>query len=220
MKSFGLDIRDKVLLFDFDGTIVETECMAQQVIEDYFKEKKYAYSVPSELIIGRTWQAAVESIARDAERMGVSIDPPEELLGGFKKRYHEQLHTGVKLIPGFLECIPFFKAQARFMGIVTGSDHQEVETVLKLHHLETCFDQIWAYGDYSQSKPHPAPYLEALKVLQVGVQDVIVFEDSVAGMESASQAGLAFVQVSHEAHAKKVDPRAIKVISNWKAFLE
>jgi HAD superfamily hydrolase (TIGR01509 family) len=219
MQKFSLDIRDKVLLFDFDGTLVETEVLAQAVIEQYFNKKKYPYRAPKELIIGRTWQAAIESMHDEAKKHAVTLDAPEIMLAEFKTEYQKKLHDGVELIPGFLECLPILKARAKFMGIVTGSFHDEVDTILKLHHLEGVFDRIWAVGDYEKSKPDPSPYLAAVQALQVDKRDVIVFEDSAAGMESAHRAGLPFVQICHEAHAKTGDPRALRVVQNWRELL-
>ena len=220
MKSFGLDIRDKVLLFDFDGTLVETEILAQKVIKQYFIEKNSPYHAPSELIIGRTWQAAIASMHELARAAGATLDAPEILLTEFKSRYEKALHGGVNLIPGFLECLPILKAQSRFMGIVTGSYHEEVKVVLNHHKLGSYFERIWAVGDYEKSKPDPSPYLTAIRELGVKPEDVIVFEDSKAGMESATRAGLSFVQMCYEVHAKVEDSRAIRVLQNWHDLLK
>jgi HAD superfamily hydrolase (TIGR01509 family) len=219
MLSFVLDIRDKVLLFDFDGTLVATEYLAQEVIDEYFKELNLGYHPPSALIIGRTWEAATEGIVDDAKLNGVKLEAKADLQRLWKKHYHAKLTTGVKLVPGLKECIESFRAQARGMALVTGSDHQEVQTVLKYHQLEGYFDRIWAFGDYEKSKPDPSPFLTALKGLSAAPEDVIVFEDSPAGMESASRAGLSFVQVAYEAHAKVPDPRALRVIKDWNDFI-
>jgi HAD superfamily hydrolase (TIGR01509 family) len=219
MQSFGLDIRDKVLLFDFDGTLVESEILAQKVIDQYFDEKKTAYRAPSDLIIGRTWQAAIASMHEHANAVGARLESSEILLTEFKTRYEKALHGGVNLIPGFLECLPILKAQAKFMGIVTGSYREEVMVTLNHHGLASYFDQIWAVGDYEKSKPDPSPYLTAVRAIRADPKDVIVFEDSKAGMESATRAGLMFVQICHEAHAKTVDLRALRTVQNWTEFL-
>lgn len=215
-----LKIENKVLLFDFDGTLVETEFLAKEVVSEYFSEIQFPHPVPfSEMIVGRTWQAATENMIEHSKSLGIALAPAAELTAEFKRRYREKFVRGVNIIPGLLECLPIFQAQSKFMGIVTGSDRDEVMTLLKAHNLEHFFSRIWAYGDYEKSKPDPSPYLQALRDLQVAPADVWVFEDSDAGMESASRAGLAFVQVTHEAHAQTRDPRASLVIDNWKALL-
>jgi HAD superfamily hydrolase (TIGR01509 family) len=86
---------------------------------------------------------------------------------------------------------------------------------LKAHGLDRAFDRVWAYGDYTDSEPSPAPYLQAMKDWNVAAPEVLVFEDSIAGMESAHQAGLKWVQVCFEAHAQARDPRSTLVIRDW-----
>jgi HAD superfamily hydrolase (TIGR01509 family) len=215
MKTIALDIRDKVLFFDFDGTLVETESLAQEVIKNYFLNKNPGYEAPSEFIIGRTWQAAVFAIETHAKEHGIKVASADELLKAFKDGYQARLVQGVNLIPGIIETLEKIRTQAKFMGIVTGSDHEEVKTILKYQQLGGYFSRIWAYGDYELSKPDPSPYLTALRDLNVKACDAIVFEDSKAGMESAHRAGIVFVQIAHEAHAKDLDPRALCTVQNW-----
>ena len=219
MQSFALDIRDKVLLFDFDGTIVETESLAQKVIDDYFSSRNDAYRPPSHLIIGRTWQAAVASMHAHAKEKGCELEAEAVLLNAFKTGYLQKLKEGVDLIPGFLSLVPELKRQAKVMAIVTGSTHEEVQTILQFHKLAPFFDHIIAYGDYAMSKPDPSPFLKALEILKAEASEAIVFEDSEAGMESATRAGLPFIQICHESHAKVADPRAVKVLKNWTELL-
>lgn len=215
-----LNIKDKVLLFDFDGTLVETEFLAKKVVEQYFLGKKFPEPLSfAEMIVGRTWKAATENMAVHASTLGLQLESPDALRTEFKKRYRELFVTGVKLIPGLKECLPRFKAEAKFIGIVTGSERDEVTTILKAHGLEPFFERIWAFGDYELSKPDPSPYLQALHDLGAKAADTLVFEDSVAGMESAVRAGLPFVQITHEAHAKEKDARALLVIEDWHQLL-
>jgi HAD superfamily hydrolase (TIGR01509 family) len=212
----NLSISDKVLLFDFDGTLVETEVLAREVIDAYFREKGFGNSAPfANMIVGKTWRLAVEEMRSAALRSGFDLGDPEFLEREFKHRYQERFRGGVNLIPGLLELLPDFKKKARFLGIVTGSERHEVQAILGAHRLDGVFDRVWGFGDYPESKPSPSPYLTAMKEIPAGAAEILVFEDSRAGMESAHRAGLRWVQVSHEAHAKAPDPRAMFVIRDW-----
>ncbi len=215
-----IDLKKKVLLFDFDGTIVETERLAQEAISHYFAEKKLlpedqVLDMFSNMIVGRTWESAVQNMIQHAKSLGITLDTPANLAQEFKQRYRARFNTAVKLIPGFLEILPKIRDQAQFVGIVTGSEHEEVEAILKATGLSGAFQRVWAFGDYEHSKPHPSPYLAALRDLGCDPAQTLVFEDSEAGMESAFQAGLKWVQVCHEHHAKKPDPRSLVVIRDW-----
>lgn len=212
-----VSITDKVLLFDFDGTLVETEILAREVIQAYFFEKGLGDSTPyADMIVGKTWRLAVEEMRRAALQSGFDLGAPELLEQEFKRRYQERFRRGVNLIPGFRELLPVFRAKARFLGIVTGSERHEVASILGSHQLEGVFDRVWGFGDYSASKPDPSPYLTALREIPAHASDVLVFEDSRAGMESAHRAGLQWVQVSHESHAREPDPRSLLVIQDWR----
>ena len=215
-----LNIKDKILLFDFDGTLVETEFLAKKVVEQYFAEKQVPQPLFfAEMIVGRTWKAATENMVSHAQHLGIALESADLLRTEFKKRYRDLFVTGVKLIPGLKECLPHFKAEAKFVGIVTGSERDEVATILKAHGLDDYFQRIWAFGDYKSSKPDPSPYLTAMRELNATVEETLVFEDSIAGMESAVRAGLSFVQITYEAHAKKKDMRALMVIDDWSQLL-
>ena len=50
-------------------------------------------------------------------------------------------------------------------------------------------------GDYSNSKPHPEPYLIAADRLGVKPEHCLVFEDTEMGIDSARAAGMASVKV-------------------------
>lgn len=217
-----IDVRGKNLLFDFDGTLVATEGLAKQVIEAYFDQDRFAAqegftkNLPfSEMIVGRTWKAATENMVTLAKSRGFDIDPPDALVREFKLRYREKFEKGVQLIPGVLERLPELKSKAKFMGIVTGSERDEVETILKSHGLESFFSRIWAFGDYEHSKPDPSPFLTAMRDLRCDPAECLIFEDSKAGMESAFQSKVKWVQVAFEAHAVEPDPRSIGVIKTW-----
>jgi len=209
-----IDVRGKILLFDFDGTLVATEGLAKAVIETYFGQSTDA-DFYSEMIVGRTWKAATENMVRHAKSQGFDLDSPEKLAQEFKARYRERFEKGVQLIPGILDLLPKFQDRADRMGIVTGSERDEVETILKRHGLESYFSRIWAFGDYEHSKPDPSPFLTAMRDWGCDPSQCWVFEDSKAGMESAFQAKLKWVQIAYESHASEPDPRAECVIKTW-----
>lgn len=207
-----------VLLFDFDGTLVHSEGHAQEAVRDYFAEKGLTPQVDfSKAIIGRTWRAAAETAHFEAKRLGIALPSPDEMVQDWRRRYREKYDLGVPLIPGVRETLVELSKHAEFLGIVTGSDRDEVERILDQHSLGSYFKRIWAAGEYQSSKPHPAPYLKALNDLNAPQHKVLVFEDSLAGMESAHQAKLPWIQIQ-AATQLEADPRALKAIQDYREF--
>ena len=92
-----IDIKNKVLLFDFDGTLVETEIVAKKVIDLYFLEKNFPHPTPfAEMIVGRTWKAAAENMHEHAKGLGVDLDPPTILQAELKMRYQDAFKAFVE----------------------------------------------------------------------------------------------------------------------------
>jgi len=231
MKWWGMmkiiDAKNKVLLFDLDGTLVDTEKLAMKVIAEYCVEKKlFSQEAPlkniSELIVGRTWKSAIRDFL---DLYSISLDP-EQLEADLKAKYRQQLNAGVEWIPGITEKLSQFRSKAFFMGIVTGSSRDEVDIILKAHGAHSWFDQIWSAENYAEGKPSPIPFLTAFDEIrnqakassgyEVHAHDVLVFEDSVAGMESSSRAGFPFIQVLHAHPAQSHDQRALLAIQDWR----
>ena len=221
-----IDVKNKILLFDLDGTLVDTEKLGEKVLREYFVDKKL-FEQPetlnhiSKMIVGRTWKSAVKDVI---QTYSLSLDP-ERFEQDLKSHYRKLLLTGVDKIPGVRQKLPEFKAKSLFMGIVTGSAKDEVDVILNAEGLDTFFDQIWSSEFYPESKPSPSPFLTAFGETQnhmrsasgfeVSPSDVIVFEDSIAGMESAARAGFSFIQVLHAHPGIKPDPRALFSIQDW-----
>ena len=221
-----IDVKNKILLFDLDGTLVDTEKLGERVLEEYCVDKKITTlgsesKQISKLIVGRTWKSAVQEIIRS---YSLSLDPVQ-FEQDLKAHYRKLLLAGIDLVPGIREKLLEFKEKSLFMGIVTGSAKDEVDVILKAEGLTHLFDRVWSSEFYSESKPSPAPFLTAfLETHQmmrsasgyhIQPEDVLVFEDSLAGMESASKAGFSFIQVCHAQPHLQLDPRALFSIQDW-----
>ena len=63
--------------------------------------------------------------------------------------------------------------------------------------LGTFFDFIITSEDVTHKKPHPECYLLAIEKMLVPKDQVIVFEDTEAGLEAASHTGIASIGVRH-----------------------
>ncbi|MBW6508573.1 MAG: HAD-IA family hydrolase [Desulfuromonadales bacterium] len=59
-------------------------------------------------------------------------------------------------------------------------------------------DFILTVEDYPRAKPHPDPYLSALRRFQVAADQAIVVEDSARGLKSAVAAGVDCIVVHND----------------------
>jgi HAD superfamily hydrolase (TIGR01509 family) len=67
---------------------------------------------------------------------------------------------------------------------------------LKAFKLEDMFDYLATGGDVKQPKPNPEIYLKALDMTGLEANEVLAFEDSESGIESARAAGIATLLIT------------------------
>lgn len=189
-----------LLLFDLDGTIVDTEICAIEVVGRYFL--RHGHKVPEndlDYLVGRTWALSVAFLL---ERYPIAkdLDAVElELL----TEYRSVLAQSVPVIPGSVDAI--IKLSSVFkLGVVSGSRRHDIESILQTLNIRKYFEHIIGFEDYSNGKPSPEPYLKALSLFDVAADSALIFEDSAAGMTSAIAAGIDVVGIGGAAHQHSI----------------
>lgn len=183
----------QTILFDFDGTLADSEPLHFQA---------WVQALPSDFDLTYEYYLAACVGVADLEMINAlnSMTPTprsmEEMraIQRNKKQIFQNLIADLDVIPqASLDAIRELKGYR--LGVVTSSNQNEVEMVLKRSGLFPLFD-VRVYGnDVVRHKPDPEPYLLAMS--RLGVSTALVFEDSQAGMASARAAGCTVVQVPH-----------------------
>ena len=81
------------------------------------------------------------------------------------------------------------------MAVASGGHRRVVMNTLRALGIAGLFDAIVTSEDYSRGKPHPDPFLEAARRLNVAPEHCLVFEDTTTGLQAAKAAGMACVLV-------------------------
>lgn len=97
-----------------------------------------------------------------------------------------QIYDGVR------EFIDIAKRHGIKIGIVSTAPHVYVQKVLISHSINC--DVIVGYHDAAPIKPHPAPMLKALHLMDLKPDDVISFGDRYVDEKSSKSAGIRFVR--------------------------
>lgn len=189
----------EAIIFDLDGTIIDTEPTAALAVEECFAE----WDIPiqrddASYLTGRTWENAFAFLF---SKYTLPIPLPEakqRLLGRYRQKIEENLTT----VPGSIEAIQSL-AERFPLALVSGSGRSEILwalTKLKvIHH----FQIILGAEDYLRSKPQPDGYLKAMGILNKAPGSCLIFEDSTAGIASARAAGSWVVAVTSTNHFKQ-----------------
>ena len=107
-----------------------------------------------------------------------------------------------EILPGVMKVLKFLKANNQ--PIALGSASKNARPILEKTGILSFFDAIVDGNDVVNAKPDPEVFLHAARLLNVTNEDSIVFEDSVAGIQAANNAGMMSIgiggaSVLHEA---------------------
>ena len=106
----------------------------------------------------------------------------------------DQLADGVTFRPGALELLESVSRAGIPTALVTSSVRVHVEAVVR-HLPEPGFAHIITADDVTRLKPHPEPYMTAIRALGADPSRTVVLEDSPTGVAAAEAAGCAVVAV-------------------------
>jgi beta-phosphoglucomutase-like phosphatase (HAD superfamily) len=186
-----MGIRDAVsaLLFDFDGTITETEHLWSQVT--------------------RTCFAAHGSDIDEATLARLLTSPWLQVVPGLSQQAALAIERDIidAIRPAYLECPPVLGLDAfleQFAGIpkaiVTSSYREQlVSPYLRKHGLDRHFPVVVGAEDTECLKPSPEPVLLALRLLEASRQGAWLIGDSPADAEAARSAGIRAVGLGSRA---------------------
>ena len=175
----------KYILFDHDGVLVDTElwyyragARALADIGFTMDEGQYLRDMNQGLA---TW-AQARAAGVDEE----TISRQREVRNGY---YQEYLRTERIEIDGVVEALAELATYVR-MAIVTTARRVDFDVIHEGRHIRRFMEFVLTREDYRLAKPHPEPYLTALKRFGATPQETLVVEDSSRGLSSAVAAGI------------------------------
>ena len=180
------------MIFDFNGTLSHDEPILCEIFCELFAE----YGRP--LSAQEYFDELAGLSDPEIVRAWLGHDHPsfDEVVERRIARYRELVADGSSVPPAVREAVRYAAGRVP-IGVVSGAAEVEIEPVLEAAGLGGLVTAIVAAEDVAEGKPHPAGYLRALELLDGGLEasDVLVFEDTEAGVASAKAAGMRCVAV-------------------------
>jgi len=201
----------KAILFDLDGTLIDTAIDMVAALEQLANEHgiNHSFNVADyRQYISKGALALVHSIFND-----ISEESAEILRQQYLKIYQKRLHHNSVLFDGVNEAIKWLDNNNIKWGIVTNKPswlaQPIVESMDELKKCQTlvCADQAGA------GKPDPKPLHMALQAIQVKAEHCYYLGDAQSDIQAANTAGMISIVASWGYLA------AMDNIDNWQADL-
>lgn len=134
-------------------------------------------------------------------------------------RYEEVISRGIPPVSGLPQLLRSCNDHNLITYIVTNAPRGSAAKTLSSIGIAAHFgNRVVVAEDCEFPKPHPAPYLRALKLASIPTENAIAFEDSPSGTRSATAAGLLTIGVrSTQSDAALRAAGALFTIADFKA---
>lgn len=173
------------LIFDCDGTLVDSEVLAAQVLVDLLAERGHALAYDTVLAQYRGREFAHFVATLCAQRPGLD---PDELTRTFRARSLALFRERLQPIPGALELV---RGLTLDKCVASNGPRQKIEACLAVTGLLPYFTgRIVSAYEVGAWKPDPRLILHAAALLATRPERCLLVEDSLAGVQAGVAAGV------------------------------
>lgn len=174
----------KTVLFDFDGTLMDTNQVILQSWQHTFRTLEGTERDEAELL-----KTFGEPLALTMERMFPQVGV-EDAISIYRSYQHEHFLDLINVFPGVISTLEALKAAGIQLGLVTSRLRYTTELGLEKYDLIKYFDTIVTCEDTEEHKPSPEPVFAALEKLQAKVKETIMVGDTMFDILCGKNAGV------------------------------
>lgn len=198
--------KNRVVIFDFDGVIMDTETIYTEFWDEK-GEEHLGLSSFGDTVKGMTDHVIYDKYFSKHAGLKPILDKAiSELEDGMPMNY----------IAGSKEFIEDLRANGIRIGMATSSDDKKMKMVFgKRPELLSLLDKYITVNEVEHPKPHPEGYIKVMKHFGVEPKDTVIFEDSIYGLTAARDSGAIVVGVASTNTREQIAPYCDFIIDDF-----
>lgn len=183
----------KAVIFDLDGTLIDTEKIYRKLWPVAVKEM--GYEMTDEMYLSLRSLGRPFAPLKFKEWFGKEFDYDQarKIRKGHFDAYIAE--NGIQVKKGAREFLDFLHERGIITAIATATDIKRATEYLEMTGLYGYFDRIISATMVDEGKPSPKVYQYAVETLGFDVSECVAVEDAPNGIKSAFTAGLKVIMV-------------------------
>jgi len=211
----------KAIIFDMDGTLVDTEPFNTEIERRQFEQNNLNISEEEhKKYLGTATETMWREIS-ERYKLEKSVDQLIEENHAECVAYFSELDE-IQVMPGLVELLKKLQMRKFPIAVASSSTPEMIDLILTKTHLKNYFNVIVSTQDVGKSKPAPDVFYRAAQLLGIDPEKCLVIEDSKNGIAAAQNAGMnciAFQSETADAGNHKEANAVIKNFAQLEEFL-
>ena len=184
----------KGAIFDFDGTLVDSESLYTKSLIHISKEMNKLTDVDFASMAGYQ----TDDIKKMLIERNYTI--PKDFFENAEKYFHKIIETDLETFDGVIDILE----QLKNIDIVIASN-SNIDYVTRMSEKTSISKYVIGYSCHNEilkAKPEPDLFLNAFEILKkrnnnITKDDVVIFEDSLAGIDGAKKTGIKIIAITN-----------------------